>query len=132
MQEYVTQDEDSPNEFVMNEALKWIPRPNADTIFLTTPAREIRVRPWPWKQRIKFEASLVNRSYLPITAQVRALPGEDGVEAGLEGAQERLSEAVPPLREQPVLCDITLEKKLTQPVLLTVDAQTRIPDLEMT
>ncbi len=131
VQEYVTRDEDSPHEFVMNEMLRWIPRPNAETIFLTTPSREIRVRPWPWKQRVKFEASLVNRSYLPITANVRALPGEDGIEAGLEGAQERLSEAVPPLREQPVLCDIMLEKRLTKPVLLTVDAQTRIPDLEM-
>ena len=131
VEEYATPDEGGRAKVISTEDLQWIPMPASDAITLTIRETEIRVRPWPWKQKVQFHASLINRSFLSITAIVRATPDEDNKESGLEETHEALRQPIPPLKEQPVLFDITLEKKLTVPVLVSVSADTKVPSLDM-
>jgi hypothetical protein len=130
VQQFATRDESDAPKTLFDRMLKWIPKPDERSLYLTTAQEEIKVR--PWKRRIQFDASLVNRSFLPVTADIRALPSDEGKAAGLEGASEKLREPVPAQTEQPVLVDVSLDRPLKQPVVLSVDAAVEIPDMGVT
>lgn len=130
VQEYPTPNENGPSNLVFNEKLRWIPKPNKQNIYVTLDHPVVKVR--PWQREAHFEVSLVNRSYLPLTAEVYASPLEGGKEAGLEGTQTALQEALPPQNEQPVNCVVTVPKRLKTPIQMAVEADYAVPALGVT